>query len=106
MRRSRTGATSNRRPPRRGLGDVLTATEAMLPGKDSSGNCYLCPSTTIMLSPLAEAHEYTRSTVNPEGMELIDCPPYELRFLITWVVTLTPRTVTWVMTAPRSGVAA
>ena len=61
---------------------------------------------TIILSPPAAAHEYTRSITKPEGIVLTDCPPYELRFLMSWVVTLMPRTVTSVMTAPRFGVAA
>ena len=61
---------------------------------------------TMMLSPPAPAQEYTRSTVKSCGMALIDCAPAEPRYLSTWVVTLTPRTVTWVITAPRFGVAA
>jgi len=41
------------------------------------------PSTTIMLSPLVPAHEYTRSTVKPEGIELIDWP-HEMYGCSTW----------------------
>ena len=67
---------------------------------------YRWPSTTIMLSPPAVAQEYTRSTVKSWGMVLIDCAPAWPRYLRTWVVTFTPRTLTWVMTAPRLGVAA
>ena len=59
-----------------------------------------------MSSPPGPKQEYTRSTMKPEGIEVIELPPYEVSFETTCVVTLTPRTVTCVITAPRFGVAA
>jgi hypothetical protein len=43
--------------------------------------------------------------MKPVGIDVIELPPTELSLEITWVVTLIPRTVTWVMIAPRLGVA-
>jgi hypothetical protein len=59
-----------------------------------------------MSSPPGPLHEYTRSTMNPAGIDVIEFPPTELSLEMTCVVTLIPRTLAWVITAPRFGVAA
>ena len=48
-----------------------------------------------MSSPPGPLHEYTRSTLKPVGIDVIELPPTELSLEINWVVTLRPRTVTW-----------